>query len=108
MAMHDDELEIGVDLVRRLIDEQFPQWSALPVRAAATAGTVNAIFRMGDLLAARFPLRAADPNTVRDWLTREADAAAEFAKISHIPGPEPVALGEPGDGYRLPWAVQTW
>ncbi|MGH8889710.1 MAG: phosphotransferase [Acidothermaceae bacterium] len=106
--MHEDELEIGVDLVRRLIDEQFPQWSALPVRAAATAGTVNAIFRMGDLLAARFPLRAADPNTVRDWLTREADAAAEFAKISHIPGPEPVALGEPGDGYRLPWAVQTW
>jgi len=24
------------------------------------------------------------------------------------PQPEPVALGEPGAGYPLPWSVPTW
>jgi aminoglycoside phosphotransferase (APT) family kinase protein len=108
VAMHEDELEIGIDVVRRLIDEQFPQWSDLPVRAVSTAATVNAIFRVGDSLAARFPLRASDPATVMKWLSRESDAAAEFANVSTVAAPEPVALGEPGAGYPLPWSVQTW
>ena len=106
--MHDDELYVDVQAVRQLIADQFPQWSDQPVRALATAGTVNAIFRIGESLSARFPLRARDPAMVRQWLEREADAAREFAEVSPIPTPTPVVLGEPGCGYPLTWAVQTW
>jgi len=108
MAMHEDELEVNVDTVRRLVMEQFPQWGKLAVREMPTAGTVNAIFRIGDELAARFPLRAQDPTHVRAWLRSEAAAADELAQVSCVPTPEPVAIGEPGHSYPLPWSVQTW
>jgi aminoglycoside phosphotransferase (APT) family kinase protein len=106
--MHDDQLEVGADTVRRLVTEQFPQWDKLAVREMPAAGTVNAIFRIGDEMAARFPLRAQDPMHVRAWLRSEAAAADELADVSSVPTPEPVAIGEPGHGYPLPWSVQTW
>jgi len=71
-------------------------------------GTVNAIFRIGDRFAARFPLRPGDVETVRQWLRSEADAARELAGYTRFPVPEPVALGRPRRGYPLPWSVQTW
>lgn len=108
MAMHDDELRVDLDTAVRLIREQFPQWADLHVRPVATAATVNAIFRIGAELAARFPLRAADPAALRRSLRQEADAAHEFASASPFAGPVPVTLGEPGHGYPLPWTIQTW
>ncbi len=107
-SMHDDQLHVDVDVATRLIREQFPQWAALEVRAVATAATVNAIFRIGDELAARFPLRAAEASDVRRSLEREAAAAREFAAASPFAAPQPVASGEPGHGYPLPWSIQTW
>lgn len=71
-------------------------------------GTVNAIFRIGDELAARFPLWQAAPDDTREELQRQADAAAHLARNCLVPVPSPVALGEPGPGYPLPWSVQTW
>lgn len=106
--MHEDQIQVDEDVARRLVHEQFPQWAELTVRTVPTAATVNAIFRVGDSLAARFPLRAAHPAEVRRWLSHESDAAREFATVSTVPSPEPVALGEPGDGYPLPWSLQTW
>jgi aminoglycoside phosphotransferase (APT) family kinase protein len=94
--------------VRALTHEQFPEWRGLPVRSVASAGTVNAIFRIGDKLAARFPLRKADPAAVRRALESEAAAARELAAASRFPVPEQVAVGEPGPGYPLPWSVQVW
>jgi hypothetical protein len=45
---HDNQLAISAQVARTLIDRQFPQWRGLPVRHVAAAGTVNAIFRIGD------------------------------------------------------------
>jgi aminoglycoside phosphotransferase (APT) family kinase protein len=106
--MHDDQLDISPAVVRALIDRQFPHWRSLPVRPVAGAGTVNAIFRIGDRYAARFPLEAGDAGAVRRSLEAEAEAAAELAGRTRFPTPEPIALGEPGAGYPLPWSVQTW
>jgi aminoglycoside phosphotransferase (APT) family kinase protein len=106
--MHDNELDISAGVVRTLIDRQFPRWRTLPVRHVAATGTDNAIFRIGDRYAARFPLKAGDPDTVRRSLEAESTAAAELAGRTRFQTPEPVALGEPGAGYPLPWSVQTW
>ena len=106
--MHPDQLAVSLPMVRRLVDEQFPDWRALPVVHVDRAGTVNAIYRIGDRLAARFPLRDDDPASVRRWLESEAAAARELSGRTRFPTPEPVALGEPGVGYPLPWSVQTW
>jgi hypothetical protein len=96
MGMHEDQLAIDNKIVRRLIDEQLPQWRSLPVRQVPATGTVNAIFRMGNDLAARFPLRAQDWHRVRDLLYAEAAAMRELADASSVSAPQPVAIGEPG------------
>jgi aminoglycoside phosphotransferase (APT) family kinase protein len=108
MVMHADELPIDDAVVRELIDVQFPQWRGLHVRRVAASGTVNAIFRLGSGLAARFPLRGAAPAATRRELESEAAAARELAAATRFPVPAFVALGEPGPGYPLPWSVQTW
>lgn len=106
--MHEDEVTVTVATVRALLRDQLPEAAGLPVRKIRSSGTVNAIFRVGDSWAARFPLRPSHPGTEREVLEREARASAAFARCSPFPSPEPVAIGRPGAGYPLPWSVQTW
>jgi len=106
--MHADQLTVSLSVARELVDEQFPGWRQLAIRAVESAGTVNAIFRIGDRFAARFPLRPGDAASVRQRLETEAAAARELAGRTRFATPEPVAIGQPGAGYPLPWAVQTW
>ncbi|MGW6691788.1 aminoglycoside phosphotransferase family protein [Streptomyces sp. NPDC054961] len=106
--MHEDQVDVTTETVAALIQDQFPQWSGQKIRLLQSTGTVNAIFRVGNGLAARFPLRLADAAEVLTVLQREAEASAELAQVSRFPTPEPVALGEPGAGYPMPWSVQTW
>lgn len=106
--MHDDEVRIAPAAARRLIVGRFPQWRDLPIRPVVADGTAHAIHRIGDDLAARFPLQGRNPDEVRRRLVAEAAAARELASCSPVPTPAPVAIGEPGEGYPLPWSVQTW
>lgn len=106
--MHPDQLDVPLETVRVLVNEQFPEWTGLSVQKVESTGTVNAIFRIGDGLAARFPLQPADVDKTRQWLRAEAAAAQRLLGRTRFASPEPVALGEPGAGYPLPWSVQTW
>lgn len=106
--MHDDQLPVDEHLVRRLLAEQFPAWRDLPIVAVASGATVNAVFRIGEGLAARLPLRAAEPEAVRLELDREAASLTELAGIIPFPVPRPIAVGQPGIGYPLPWAIHSW
>jgi len=106
--MHANQLAVSPGTVRDLVGAQFPAWRHLTVRAVEPAGTVNAIFRIGDELVARFPLRPGSAASVRRRLESEVAAARLLAGRTRFATPEPVAIGEPGAGYPLPWAVQTW
>jgi aminoglycoside phosphotransferase (APT) family kinase protein len=108
VQMHANQLSVPAEIVRVLVDDQFPRWRRLPVRGLAASGTVNAIFRIGERLVARFPLQPQNAEAARWRLEAEADAARELADRTRFPTPEPVAIGEPGHGYPLPWSVQTW
>lgn len=106
--MHADQLSVSPQTVRALIHDQFPEWRGLAITSIASQGTVNAVFRVGEHLAARFPLQPGEVEATRRWLRAEAAAAGELVRSTRFPTPEPVALGEPGTGYPLPWSVQTW
>ncbi len=107
-TMHDDEINVSDDVVVRLIAAQFPRWAHVPVRRLVSRGTVNAIFRIGDDVTARFPLRNADPTVMRGVLHREAVAARQFAEHCPVAAPWPIVVGDPGLGYPLPWSAQSW
>jgi aminoglycoside phosphotransferase (APT) family kinase protein len=106
--MHPGQLTVPDGTVRELVDEQFPQWRHLAVTAVASEGTVNAIFRIGERLAARFALEPGDAQALWRRLRLEAEACRELAGCTRFPTPEPVAIGAPGTGYPLPWLVQSW
>lgn len=108
VLMHPGQLDVTTELVTRLVQAQFPEWRNRPVRAVLSHGTVNALFRIGDELVARFPIEPGDPAETLKALEEEADAARRLRAVSPYPTPEPIAIGEPGAEYPLPWAVYTW
>ncbi|HEV7758521.1 MAG TPA: hypothetical protein VGO78_06015, partial [Acidimicrobiales bacterium] len=63
-----DEIDSDADLVGRLLAAQQPQWAGLPVERIASTGADKALYRLGDDLVVRLPLR---PSSVRN-LVREA------------------------------------
>ncbi|WP_405674693.1 aminoglycoside phosphotransferase family protein [Streptomyces sp. NBC_01511] len=96
----------GIDaaLVKRLIAEQFPQWSALPVTPVEVDGWDNRTYRLGDGMTARLPTAAGYvPAVAKEdhWLPRLAPA---------LPVAVPTVLGRgvPGEGYPFPWSVRGW
>lgn len=102
--MHADEVMTDAAQVGRLLAAQFPRWADLPVTRVRSIGTDNAIYRIGDDLAARLPrvARAVGQIAFEDeWLPR-------LAPYLPVAVPETVAVGEPGEGYPWPWAVTRW
>jgi len=102
--MHAGEVDIDVSLVRRLLAAQFPQWADLPLEPLQSAGTDNAIYRLGDNMAVRLPRidwSVGQVETEHRWLPRLAH---------HLPlaVPVPLAKGIPGEGYPWPWSVHRW
>jgi aminoglycoside phosphotransferase (APT) family kinase protein len=102
--MHADELETDASLVRRLLAAQFPRWADLPIEPVPSAGTDNAIYRLGAELAVRLPRIARAAGQVEKeqrWLP---------ALAPHLPlaVPVPLAMGGPVEEYPLPWAVVPW
>lgn len=106
--MHAGQLFVDARTVQQLVEEQFPQGRGLTISPLQTTGTVNAIFRIGDELAARLPLVGDDPATVHAYIRAEAEAARELADAVAVAAPRPVAIAKPGAGYPLPWSIHTW
>jgi aminoglycoside phosphotransferase (APT) family kinase protein len=102
--MHDDEVDIDAALVRALVADQFPQWADLPVEPVESAGTVNAIYRLGTELGVRLPRT---PGGVDD-VALELRWLPELAPHLPLPVPVPVGAGRPGHGYAWPWSVYRW
>jgi aminoglycoside phosphotransferase (APT) family kinase protein len=106
--MHDDQVDIDIDIARQMIRDQFPQYRHDDITAVGSSGTVNAIFRIGSKSTARFPLRAMNPTECADMLRSQAAAMVEISEHCPFPTPRPIGLGEPGPHYPLSWALQTW
>lgn len=107
MRMHSDQLVVTTETAARLIADRFPRWAGLPLVPVLPGGTVNAVFLVGEELVARFPLQPADPEVALRALKDEAEAARELLGRTRFPTPEPAAIGAPGEGYPMPWSVQT-
>jgi aminoglycoside phosphotransferase (APT) family kinase protein len=108
MRMHADQVDITPGTVARLVASQFPRWRELPVRPVTSHGTVNALFRLGNEIVLRFPLRPSLDTGLRDRLSAEQERARRLAAHVPVPVPEPVGFGEPGDGYPGPWTAYRW
>lgn len=102
--MHDDEVDTDISLVTRLVASQFPHWADLPLSTVESAGTDNAIYRLGEDMAVRLPRI--------HWATGQADKERKWMpKLApHLPLaiPVPLARGLPAEGYPWDWSIYQW
>jgi aminoglycoside phosphotransferase (APT) family kinase protein len=104
MQMHEGQIQIDASLVEALLADQHPELAGRPVSLVRSTGTVNALFRIGDDLCARFPILG----QWADNLTRELQWLPYLASRLSLRVPEPVIEGEPTERYPLPWAIYRW
>ncbi|MFE4467277.1 aminoglycoside phosphotransferase family protein [Leifsonia sp. NPDC056824] len=99
-----DRVPVDAALVRRLVDAQFPAYRSLPVRDVELSGWDNRTFRLGEELSVRLPSARGYVEQVakeHEWLPR-------LAPQLPLPIPQPVAQGEPGEGYPFAWSIYRW
>ena len=97
-------IPVDAELVRKLITAQFPQWSELPIRRVAEEGWDNRTFHLGEELMVRVPSAYEYGLAVE----KEQRWLPVLAPQLPLPIPEPVAQGEPGEGYPYNWSVYRW
>ncbi|MQA82746.1 MAG: phosphotransferase [Streptosporangiales bacterium] len=100
----DGRAGIDVDLVRRLVATQFPQWADLPVTPVRVDGWDNRTYRLGDEMTARLPTH----ESYTPAIDKEDRWLPTLAPSLPVPVPVPVAKGEPGEGYPFHWSIRGW
>ncbi len=106
--MHENQLILSEEDAAFLIAQRFPEYRGHVIRRLDTSGTVNAIFRVGEEAAARFPLLVHDANGPDPTPAHEASAMEEFLQASPFPGPRPLGIAEPSVTCPSGWSLQSW
>ncbi len=102
--MHEGEVYTDAALVRRLLAAQFPQWADLPIEPVPSAGTDNALYRLGDDMAVRMPRI----DWAIDQVEKEQRWLPKLAPLLPLDIPLPLAQGAPGEGYPWDWTICRW
>ena len=98
------KLDVPLMQVQRLVASQFPQYADLPVRPVEPDGWDNCTFRLGEAMAVRLPTASC----YADQIAKEQAWLPGLAPQLPFPVPEPVAMGQPGEGYPFPWSINRW
>lgn len=99
-----ERLTVDAETVERLVEDQFPRWSQLPVTAVPEPGWDNLTFRLGEELLVRLPSAAEYALAVE----KEHRWLPAMAHHLPVPVPVPLGLGAPGAGYPFHWSVYGW
>ena len=102
--MHDDEVETDAELVRNLLASQYPQWADLSIERVRSAGTDNAMYRLGADMALRLPRI----HWAIDMVAKEQRWLPRLAPHLPLPVPLPIAHGQPEAVFPYPWSIVQW
>lgn len=97
-------IQITTELVRSLIDTQFPEWKHLEIRPVDKSGHDNRTYHLGSEMTVRLPSHERYASAVEKettWLPR-------FKHHLSLPIPAPITMGKPTEEYPLPWSVNQW
>jgi aminoglycoside phosphotransferase (APT) family kinase protein len=97
-------LSITSQLVRTLIEQQFPQWARLQIVPVEPGGWDNRTFRLGDAMAVRLP----SAECYAEQVEKEQRWLPWLAPQLPFAVPTPLAVGKPGAGYPWHWSICRW
>ena len=104
MRLHDDEIPIDSELVRRLLEAQVPELAHERLVAMESTGSSNVLYRLGEHRVVRLPRRPGGGAA----LHKEVRAAESLAAHLTIPTPRFEFLGRPGSEFHETWGVLRW
>lgn len=96
-----NEFQITIALVRKLLNEQFPQWTELSIHPIEPPGTDNVMFCLGDDKVIRFPRTIEKEAPLRlemEWLP-------VLSNEMTMSIPNVIAVGQPTKEYPCHWWV---
>ncbi|CAG8463939.1 1067_t:CDS:2 [Ambispora leptoticha] len=86
-------LEIDENLVKKLIQNQFPKWGCLSIRPVEKSGHDNRTFYLGDKMTIRLP----SGKEYASQVEKELFWLPKLKKYLSLPIPIPLAKGKPTD-----------
>jgi aminoglycoside phosphotransferase (APT) family kinase protein len=104
VALHENEIETDLPLVRALVDRALPDLAGRRLRALHASGSSNVLFRLGDDLLVRLPRQPGRAEAI----AKEARRLPHVAPALPVSVPRVVAVGEPDVGYPERWSVVCW
>lgn len=97
-------VNITPELAHKLILEQFPEYSSLPVTSVERQGHDNRIFRLGDEMLIRMPTDESYALKV----AKEQDLLPKLVPHLSFEIPAPIKMGVPSKDYPYPFSIYKW
>jgi aminoglycoside phosphotransferase (APT) family kinase protein len=98
VPLWDPEIAVDSDLARRLLAEQFPELTALPIRLLGS-GWDNTVYAVGEKWVFRFPRK----EVIVPFLETEIGVLPDLAPLLPVPIPVPQHIGVPSDAFPWPF-----
>jgi len=95
---------ITIDLARKLIAQQFPEYSNLPITDVEKQGHDNRTYGLGRHMLIRMP-------TAADYalkVPKEQELLPQLAKRLSVSIPAPIKMGKPSADYPYPFSIYKW
>jgi aminoglycoside phosphotransferase (APT) family kinase protein len=93
-----------LDLARKLISQQFPQYANLPIVNVEKQGHDNRTYRLGEHMLIRMPTDADYALKV----PKEQELLPKLAKRLSVSIPAPIKMGKPSTDYPYPFSIYKW
>jgi aminoglycoside phosphotransferase (APT) family kinase protein len=93
-----------LNLARKLIAEQFPEYAHLPVTSVEKQGHDNRTYRLGSDMLIRMP-------TAEEYAEKvavEQDLLPKLSPYLSISIPAPIKMGQPSKDYPYPFSIYKW
>lgn len=97
-------IEINVELVRHLVDTQFPEWSDLPIKPVEFSGWDNRTFHLGKTMTVRLP----SAEGYKLQAEKEQHWLPLLAPYLPLPIPILLAKGQPDARFPGKWGIYRW
>ena len=93
-----------LDLARKLISQQFPEYADLPITDVDKQGHDNRTYRLGDHMLIRMPTAANYALKV----PKEHELLPKLANHLSVNIPAPIKMGKPATDYPYPFSIYKW
>lgn len=97
-------MKINETLAHKLIQDQFPEWASLPIKAVANCGWDNRTFHLGPQMLIRIP----SGEEYAPQIMKEYEWLPKLSEQLSFQITTPIALGNPSSIYPWHWCINHW